>query len=118
MSVSSDPADYGQITMLQLTERETGPVQVQDKVRNTPRFAQDRTLFGSNNNQVDVRYGNMLTSPIAGGLPYVEPIYIQQRSENSFPQLARVIVYFGGDNDKIGVAPTVGEALEQVFRYR
>jgi uncharacterized membrane protein (UPF0182 family) len=116
VSVSSDPEDYGQIRVLQLQDRESGPVQVQDRVRNTPRFAQDRTLFGSNNNQVDVRYGNLLTIPIADGLLYMEPIYIQQRSENSFPQLARVIVYFGGDNnEKIGVAPTVQEALEQVF---
>jgi uncharacterized membrane protein (UPF0182 family) len=43
---------------------------------------------------------------------FVEPIYIEQKDANAFPQLARVLVYFGG---KVGFAPTVDEALDEVF---
>jgi uncharacterized membrane protein (UPF0182 family) len=60
-----------------------------------------------------VLYGNLLTLPIAGGLLYVEPVYIERSNqESSFPQLSRVLVSFGG---KIGYAPTLAEALTQVF---
>ena len=112
MSVSSDWADYGKIRVLELKDRINGPVQVQDKVRNTPSFAEARTLLGVNSNQVDLRYGNLLSLPVADGFLYMEPLYIQQRTGNSFPQLARVVVYFGGE---IGIAPTVQGALQDVF---
>jgi uncharacterized protein len=60
-----------------------------------------------------VLYGNLLTLPVAGGLLYVEPVYIERSNqESSFPQLSRVLVSFGG---RIGYAPTLPEALTQVF---
>src|SRR5690606_28183277 len=68
------------------------------------------TLLG--NQSVDIIYGNLLTLPVAGGFLYVEPVYIQQRNAQSYPQLARVLVSFGG---RIGVASTLNEALDEVF---
>ncbi|WP_374727516.1 UPF0182 family protein [Haloactinomyces albus] len=112
VSVSSAPETYGQFTLLQLpTNTQTpGPVQVQRQMESTPKVTQDRTLF--DNPGVRPRFGNLLTLPVQGGLLYVEPIYIQPSSENTYPQLARVLTYFGG---KVGYAPTLGESLEQVF---
>src|SRR5690606_7373257 len=75
-----------------------------------PEFTQDRTLLG--NQSVDLIYGNLLTLPVAGGFMYVEPIYVQQRDAQSYPQLARVLVSFGG---RIGFAATLNDALDQVF---
>lgn len=111
VSVSSDPADYGQIRVLKLqSDRTEGPVQVQNRFQTTPEVTENRTLF--NNPGVDVEYGNLLTLPVANGLLYVEPIYIKRKDQNAFPQLARVLVYFG---DKVGFAPTIDEALNEVF---
>jgi len=60
-----------------------------------------------------VLYGNLLTLPVAGGLLYVEPVYIERSNQqSSFPQLSRVLVSFGG---RIGYAATLPEALNQVF---
>jgi uncharacterized protein len=63
--------------------------------------------------ETDVRYGNLLTLPVGGGLLYVEPVYIERANQQAaFPQLNRVLVAYG---DRIGYAPTLREALNQVF---
>jgi uncharacterized membrane protein (UPF0182 family) len=112
VSVSSDPEDYGKFRVLRLpTEDQTkGPVQVQNEFETTDEVTENRTLF--NNPNVNVTYGNLLTLPVADGLLYVEPIYIEQKDENAFPQLARVLVYFGGN---VGFAPTVDQALDEAL---
>jgi uncharacterized protein len=116
MSVSSDPADYGTIRVLRLPTTAAGngqvdgPVQVQNKFQSDSRFVQERTLF-SNQSAIPI-FGNLITLPVAGGFLYVEPVYIQQRNQNSYPQLARVLVAYGS---KVGFASTLGEALKQVF---
>ncbi|GAA3545060.1 UPF0182 family protein [Amycolatopsis ultiminotia] len=115
MSVSSDPEDYGTIRVLRLppasgASQVDGPVQVQNRFQSDPRVAQDRTLL--NNPNVIPIYGNLITLPVADGFLYVEPVYIRQRNQLSYPQLARVLVSYGS---KIGFAPTLNEALDQVF---
>ncbi|MGH3950713.1 MAG: UPF0182 family protein [Pseudonocardiaceae bacterium] len=115
MSASSDPENYGEMTVLRLptddpSKQTDGPVQVQNRFQSDPRVAQERTLF--NNPSIRVIYGNQLTLPVAGGFLYVEPLYIQQTNENSYPQLARVLVQFGG---RVGFAPTLQGALDQVL---
>ncbi|AXB44846.1 hypothetical protein A4R43_22025 [Amycolatopsis albispora] len=114
VSVSSEPEDYGQIRVLRLpsdgSNQNDGPVQVQNRFQSDPDFAEQRTLLG--NQSVNVIPGNLLTLPVADGFIYVEPIYIQQRNANSFPQLARVLVSYGS---KVGFAPTLNQALDEVF---
>ncbi|WP_424184510.1 UPF0182 family protein [Actinokineospora sp. G85] len=113
VSVSSDPADYGKIRVLRLPTEASqveGPNQVQNRFQTTPEVAENRTLF--NNPSVSPQFGNLLTLPVAGGLLYIEPIYIQRKDANAFPQLARVLVSFGS---RVGFAPTVQEALDEVF---
>ncbi|CAM3177508.1 UPF0182 family protein [Saccharomonospora xinjiangensis] len=114
VTVSSEPDEYGKMTVLKLPtgggQQLEGPVQVQNAFQSNPKFTQDRTLLG--NQSVDIIYGNLLTLPVAGGFLYVEPVYIQQRNAQSYPQLARVLVSFGG---RIGVASTLNEALDEVF---
>ncbi len=56
--------------------------------------------------------GNLLTLPVAGGLLYVEPYYVQARENAVYPTLQRVAAVYG---ENIGFAPTLGEALSQVF---
>jgi uncharacterized protein len=113
VSVSSDPADYGQFRVLRLPTQDQpqGPVQVHNEFETTDQVTENRTLF--NNPNVNVRYGNLLTLPVAGGLLYVEPIYIEQKDENAFPQLARVLVYFGG---RVGFDSTLQGALNEAFQ--
>ena len=113
VSASSDPATYGKITVLQLpSDTQTlGPQQVQSQFISSPTVSSNISLLSRGQTAVD--YGNLLTLPVAGGLLYVEPIYIERTGQaSSYPQLAKVLVYYG---DRIGYAPTLEQALDQVF---
>ena len=112
MAVSSDPENYGDITVRVLpTNTQTqGPKQAQDAMMSSDQVARDRTLWEGTN---DLHNGNLLALPVGGGeILYLEPIYSQRKDQASaFPKLLRVLVTYKG---RVGYAPTIGDALEQV----
>ena len=113
VSASSDPANYGKITVLQLpAETQTlGPQQVQAQFLGSPLVSQELNLLRQN--QTTIEYGNLLTLPVGGGLLYVEPVYIERAGQSaSYPVLARVLVSYNG---RVGYDADLGKALEQVF---
>ncbi|QDQ89350.1 membrane protein [Rhodococcus sp. WB9] len=122
LSVRSDPENYGRIEVLQLpTDTLTqGPQQIQNSMISDTRVASERTLLERSNR---IHYGNLLTLPIAdGGVLYVEPLFTERLSTtaegSTFPQLARVLVSYrepGTGGVRVGYAPTLAEALDQVF---
>jgi uncharacterized membrane protein (UPF0182 family) len=115
VSVSSDPQNYGQMTVLELpAETQTqGPQQVQALFLGSPEVSQQIGLL-SRQGQTTVDYGNLLTLPVAGGLLYVEPVYIERAGSagSSYPVLARVLVSYDG---RVGFEPTFAGALEEIF---
>lgn len=114
VSASSDPETYGQITVLQLPADTTtqGPQLVQSSFIADPRVSEDLALL-TRNNQSTIEYGNLLTLPVAGGLLFVEPVYIERANQDaSYPQLARVLVSYNGT---VGFANGLAEALDEVF---
>lgn len=104
--------DYGQLRILELPRDLTvpGPGQVQNMFNSTPRISNELNLLAQNASQV--LRGNLLTLPVGDGLLYVQPVYVQSAQGTQFPLLHRVAVAFG---DEIGYAPTLDEALDQVF---
>lgn len=114
VSVSSDPENYGKIRVLELpTDSQTlGPQQVQTRFDSSAEVSQELNLLRQS--QTDVRLGNLLTLPVAGGgLLYVEPVYIERSAtETAFPQLNRVLVFYG---DRLGYGATLAQALDEVF---
>ncbi|WP_280218715.1 UPF0182 family protein, partial [Nocardia neocaledoniensis] len=122
ISVRSDPDGYGRFHVLQLpTDTLTqGPQQIQNSMISDTRVASERTLLERSN---QIQYGNLITLPIAdGGVLYVEPLFTERISTtpngSTFPQLARVLVSYrepGTGGVRVGYAPTLTEALDQVF---
>ncbi|MFH0412093.1 UPF0182 family protein [Corynebacterium sp. L4756] len=112
MTASSDPENYGDITVRVLpTNTQTqGPKQAQDAMMSSDQVARDMTLWRGSN---DLHNGNLLALPVGGGeILYLEPIYSQRKDqESAFPKLLRVLVSYKG---RVGYAPTVDAALEQV----
>jgi uncharacterized membrane protein (UPF0182 family) len=115
VAVSSDPADYGTMHVLQLPNDTVlqGPANVYASIKRDTGFAQQYSLLNTNGSTVIS--GNLLTLPVGGGLLFVEPFYTQaanntgsQTSSDSFPLLALVVVVYG---DKVGYAPTLAGAL-------
>lgn len=105
---------YGTMRLLQLPRDSVvpGPGQVQNTFNANPTVSQQLNLLRGGASSVES--GNLLTLPVGGGLLYVQPVYIRGSGQNSFPLLQRVLVAFG-DQDQIGFAPTLQEALDQVF---
>ena len=112
MSVSSDPENYGKITVRVLpTNTQTqGPKQAQDALMSSDQVARDRTLWEGSN---DLKNGNLLTLPVGGGeILYVEPIYSQRKDqESAFPKLLRVLVFYRG---QVGINPAAAQEIEVV----
>lgn len=119
-AVDADPGNqagvidegYGTMRLLELPRDLTvpGPGQVQNLFNANPTVSQQLNLLEQNASQV--LRGNLLTLPVGGGLLYVQPVYTQSSRGTQVPLLHRVLVSFG---DEIGFAPTLSEALDQVF---
>jgi uncharacterized membrane protein (UPF0182 family) len=111
VTVRSDPENYGKMSVLTLDNEVKGPQQIQTTFLTNGEVSSELNLLAQR--QTKVVYGNLLTLPVGGGLLYVEPVYIERASQNTqFPQLFKVLVSFG---DKVGYAPTLREALEEVL---
>src|SRR5262249_50004241 len=87
-----------------------GPRQAQNEINTDSAVSKKLLEFKATNR---VKYGNLLTLPVGGGLLYVEPLYVSQATTtSSFPLLRSVIVAFG---DKVAIGDTLQSALGQVF---
>lgn len=105
---------YGQMRLLQLP-RDTvvpGPGQVKNTFNANPTVSKELNLLRGGGSKVES--GNLLTLPVGDGLLYVQPVYVRGQGSGTYPLLQRVLVAFG-DQDAIGFAPTLEEALDQVF---
>jgi len=117
MAVNADATDedYGTFRVLQLPSNTQvdGPSQVANRFESNTEVAQQLTLLRQGG--ADVILGNLLTLPVGGGLLYVQPVYVErQAGDTAYPLLQRVLVAFGG-SDVVGFAPTLQEALDEVF---
>ncbi|MCG7635479.1 MULTISPECIES: UPF0182 family protein [Gordonia] len=116
VTVSSNPENYGQMTVKQLpgNAQRSGPKQAFNPMRTDGRVAES---LKSLENTATVTFGNLLTLPVGdNGILYVVPMYAQAQGEEAFPRLFRVITrYEPAEREaRIGYAPTTGEALRQV----
>ncbi|MGN6035990.1 UPF0182 family protein [Brevibacterium casei] len=104
--------NYGKLRLLQLPRNTTvpGPGQAQNNFNTAPEVQRSLNLLRQGESQV--QNGNLLTLPLGGGLLYVQPVYVRSAGETSYPLLQHVLVAFG---ENIGFAPTLDEALDQVF---
>nr|WP_269770662.1 MULTISPECIES: UPF0182 family protein [Nocardiopsis] len=116
MAVDSDPRseEYGQLKLLELPRSTVilGPGQVQNA------FDADadvrEVLLPLEQSNAEVTRGNLLTLPFAGGLLYVEPLYVQAGGGGaaSFPLLQQVMVGFG---DEVAIGNSLPDALSNLF---
>jgi uncharacterized membrane protein (UPF0182 family) len=107
-------AGYGKLRLLQLP-RDTvisGPGQVQNTFNSDSNVSSVLNILAQRTASTTVERGNLLTLPLAGGLLYVQPVYVKSAGANSYPLLQKVLVAFG---DKIGFADNLDVALDQVF---
>jgi len=104
--------DYGKLRMLEIDTASTvpGPGQVQNT------FDSDATVAEKLNvltiGKSEVKYGNLLTLPVGGGLLYVQPVFVQSSEGTKLPNLRKILVAFG---DRVAFEDTLTEALDTLF---
>lgn len=112
MTVSSDPSDYGKITVKTIPTniQRDGPKQAFNPMQTDDRVAESRKSL---ENTATVTFGNLLTLPVGdNGILYVVPMYAQARGlDATFPRLFRVITRY---ENRVGYASTTAGALAQV----
>jgi len=95
MTASSDPNDYGELTVYQTPPNATvyGPYQVTTAIDENPTISKEITLLNQNGSQVVL--GSVLPVPVGETLLYVQPLYVEQ-TQNQMARLADVIVVYNG----------------------
>jgi uncharacterized membrane protein (UPF0182 family) len=112
VAVDSDPGpDYGHFRVLQLKRslQINGPSQVQNQLESDDAVAEQINILKRG---TTVKYGNLLTFPVGGGLLYVEPVFVEATSNTSFPLLRKVLVSFGNN---VAFEDTLDQALASLF---
>lgn len=105
---------YGKLELLELPQDVVvpGPGQVQSNIDADTRVTNELNVLRVGGGKSQVENGNLLTLPLAGGLLYVEPVYVSSSGQGGFPLLQKVVVAFG---NRIGFADTLDAAISQVF---
>jgi hypothetical protein len=106
----NDTPHYGQLQLVRLPQQRLvlGPQQISALVDQDPTISFQFGLW----NRLGSRLfrGNMLVLPVGRGLLYVEPIYLQSRS-NDLPTLVRVVVT---DGRRFVMEKDLGKALTRL----
>ena len=106
----NDPPHYGQLLLGRLPQQRLvlGPQQISALVDQDPTISFQFGLW----NRLGSRLfrGNMLVLPVGRGLLYVEPIYLQSKS-NDLPTLVRVVVT---DGRRFVMEKDLGKALARL----
>jgi uncharacterized membrane protein (UPF0182 family) len=112
MYVSSDPGDYGKIRILKLPQGVTinGPVQASASIESNGAVSTALSLLSRGGSKVVP--GNLLTLPVANGLIYVQPYYVQSTGSQGYPTLQAVAVAYG---DRVGYGVRLDIALTSLF---
>ncbi|WP_309127987.1 UPF0182 family protein [Microbacterium sp.] len=103
---------YGQLRLLEIDTATTvpGPGQVQNTFDSDTAIADQLNVLTLGNSEV--KYGNLLTLPVGGGLLYVQPVFVQSSEGTKLPNLRKVLVAFG---DRVAFEDTLTEALDVLF---
>lgn len=104
--------DYGHLQLLELPRSTAvpGPGQAQANFDSNSTVSRELNLLRQGASSVI--NGNMITLPVANGILYVQPVYVQSTGSTSYPTLRKVLVSFG---DRVGFGDTLQESLDQVF---
>lgn len=117
MAVNADASspDYGRLRILQMSPETQidGPGQTANAFTTNEVVAERLRPFFQGS--AALKYGNLLTLPLGGGLMYVQPVYTERQGSAGgvYPVLRFVLVRFGST---VAIGDTLQQALDQVFK--
>ena len=112
MVVSSDPASYGKITVYDMkTPLPPGPATVAAEFESDTVIAEIITPLDLRGSRVT--YGDLQILPVANGIMYLRPMYVQPDSSDSKQVFVRKIL--GHYDGKSVIADNITDAVRQLF---
>jgi len=111
MTASSDPATLGKLTayVVAADPSAVGPFTIGSAMVADPNVSKDVTIFNQQGSRVN--FGDLQMLPLADGVMWVRPMYVQSES-SGLPQVKRIIVNYRGE---IGLGASLEEALAAIF---
>jgi hypothetical protein len=106
---TSDPTDYGQLTVFETPQSTTGPANADSYIQANQTVSKDITLLDRDGSQVLL--GNTLMVPVGQAIVYLRPLYVAA-SSNSLPQLTYVIGVLG---DKVVIDTSLSQTLSDLL---
>lgn len=114
LAAHCDPQSYGRMKLYEYPRGTIlpGPKQMEANFNQSPAIANLNTLL--KNAQSEVIVGNLLVVPLGNSMMYVEPMFLESRSQGitAIPELKKVVLALA---DKIVVADSYSEALKELF---
>ncbi|MFO7959281.1 MAG: UPF0182 family protein [Candidatus Brocadiia bacterium] len=111
LAARCDGEHYGKLVVFMFPKQKLvyGPSQVEARIDQDPVISRQLSLWGQRGSEV--LRGNLLVIPVAGGLLYVEPLFIQAEAA-AVPQLRRVITAYG---ERVAMRENLNAALRALF---
>ncbi len=111
MTASSNPATYGDLTVYRVdqTPLPPGPFQAARQAETEQAISREITLQNNADSGSLVKFGDIQLVPVADGLVYVRPVYVEI---NAVAEFRYVIV---SHDENAVMAPTIGQALAGLF---
>ncbi len=120
MIASNDPADYGQLTQVVMSQRRAdgtvepntrvdGPLRANQKMVTYQPVSEYQSLVGRSGSRV--QFGNLLTLPFGDSLLYLRPVYAKEEQSGRYA-LTRIVVTSG---DRVGFGDTVEQAVSDLL---
>lgn len=116
LAVRNSKDNYGEMILFNFPKNTNilGPDQVEVNINQISEISEYNTLWGQGKS--NVFKGSLLVIPIENSVLYVEPIYIQSKSESSIPQVKKIVVgYQEGTDFKHGIGNNLEDALNNLF---
>lgn len=109
-----DGNNYGDLVMYKFPPQRTiySPILFKNRIQQDPNISKEISLWAGKGSEVI--YGDIIIVPIEDSLLYLNTIYLKADSENSMPEMKRVILSNG---DKIVIEENVEKALLKLFNY-
>ncbi len=112
----SDPGSYGKLASYRTppSRPPAGPQDVVNAINSNANVSEAITLLCQRQSRCSST--NLLVIPIEQSLLYVRPLYVEAESDNSVPQLEKVIVAFQTSGTiEVQIGDTLDDALAQLF---
>jgi hypothetical protein len=116
MTASSDPASYGRLTAYVVQgDLPEGPVRVSSQAELEPAISREISLQDNEESGTQVRFGDMQLVPIADGLVFIRPFYIELQQQGQIPLVTEFRFVIVSYNEQAVHADTLGEAFAALF---